>query len=182
LTAIAVHGVRELKEQAIAFREGRKFFELFGEVWEQVNTIRSKGDIGSAFDYVSTLPADLRTLIKARLIVMSGGKTACATAAAITDLIEGITAGQERLVSVQVKTLNTDHFHGVDTVIGRPVSFSFDGWAPTASVKLSSRELDELHGAWTAISSSIEHWRKDTLADFGETDDHERETGTPSLA
>ena len=29
-------------------------------------------------------------------------------------------------------------------MIGRPVSFSFDGWSPTASVSLSHREFDLL--------------------------------------
>lgn len=154
-SAIRARGVDADVLRAVVERDraGRDLAELAGEVARARGALMDRiraDDVAGAWDFVQSLPADLRIAVKPYFTNFTSGRTTEAvTAHAVADLVEAFVDGVWRTLPAQVWV--DGDWRGLRAAMAIPVVLMQTGWAPAVDVEIADDELAALQSADEAL-------------------------------
>lgn len=157
-SSVKIHGLTadELRDTRHSLRRGRSVSQFPTEVAEEKQIVAQhvrEGDIFKAYQYVDSLPPDLRVVVKPFVTHMSGAKTITATANVTVDLVQNLLQGREVVVSGQVQL--DGEFYGLRTPFGVPIVVTPFGWTQVVPLQLWAEEADLLEAMATQLNQRL---------------------------
>ncbi|GAB4226629.1 MAG: L-2-hydroxycarboxylate dehydrogenase [Elainellaceae cyanobacterium] len=146
-SSLKIHSmdVEELYLVRQQLQRGRSISEFPEEVAREKQMIMGylqKEDIRHAYEYVDSLPPDLRVVLKPFVTHLSGAKTISATANVTVDLVQNLLEGREIVLSGQVQL--DGEFYGIRTPLGVPIVVTPSGWTQVVALPLWAEEIQLL--------------------------------------
>lgn len=137
-------------------RLGRTLADLPGEVRtnkaQMLELVRS-GHVLAAYEFVKSLPPDLRAAVKPFFTHFTAGHTTeVVTAHAVADIVAALVARRQQVFPLQVAL--EGEWLDVHGVVGAPVVLSLDGWEHVYPLKLRSDEIAAIENAASAVAAA----------------------------
>lgn len=137
-------------------RSGR----ILADLPQEIRTAKAKmvdlvreGEIETAFDFVQSLPPDLRASVKPFFTHFTAGRTTEAvTARSAVDIVDSLIQGNHLVVSAQVAL--DGEWPDVDGVLAVPVIIGPEGWSGVLPLDLADDEQTALAVAAQAIAEA----------------------------
>lgn len=163
-STVQVYGMDDDELRTVVHRlsQGRNYDDFrvdLAAARQELVRLLSDGKTAEAFNLVSRLPPDLRTVLVPFLTYMSGAKTPIATANVVGDLVHTIMEGREVLVAGQVSLRG--ECLDMHTVMGMPIIVGQQGWTQIVKPQMSERDADYLRQVAREISKRLEEWYAD---------------------
>lgn len=134
--------------------------ELQKNMPQMLNLVRS-GDIRAAFEFVQSLPADLRMAVKSFFIhFTSGHTTEITTAHSVADIVAHLVKSEQRIYPAQVAL--EGEWLGLTGVIAVPVLLGLEGWDSVQPLELAADEVASLEASLDAVAGVIRSAKGDT--------------------
>lgn len=153
---VRVHGRHDVAEHIAHLRRGRLIIDLPDEIRAakaRMITLVTEEKVDEAYEYVMSLPPDLRAAVKPFFTHFTAGRTTeMATAHAVADLLDIITSGRDAVVPAQVRTSGV--FKGLSGICGLPVVTSSSGWTDVMGAPIADDEYEALLAATHAIDAA----------------------------
>ncbi|MEM7443545.1 MAG: lactate dehydrogenase [Pseudomonadota bacterium] len=138
-------------------RSGRPMSVFPEEISREMGRLKELiegGDIKAAFDFVMSLPVDLRTAIKPFFIHYTSGRTSeVAPSYAVADMVAHFIRGESRIFPAQVAL--DGEWLDLDGVISVPVLIGLDGWESVYPLDLADDEITALKTACQSVQDAI---------------------------
>jgi len=150
-SAVTARGIPDsvLADRIGHIRAGRQLADLPVEIAEartRMLDMVHDAHVREAWEYVESLPADLRACVKPFFTHFTAGRTTEAvTAQAAVDIVEALMHGLPRVFPAQV--LLEGQFHGLVGVAAVPVIVGPRGWSGVVDMTLADDEMDALRHA-----------------------------------
>ncbi|MFM8895460.1 MAG: lactate/malate family dehydrogenase [Actinomycetales bacterium] len=141
-------------------RAGRALDSLAQQVAharDRVGELLSRHQGEAAFAFVSQLPPDARSLVKAWFAHWSG-RTSTATAHCVVDIVHELRAGHRIVLPLQV-ACTEDDWPGEAGVIGLAVDLDPEGWHYSVSLQVPADELQALRDATVSVRQQLIAWQ-----------------------
>jgi malate dehydrogenase len=153
---VRVHGRHDVAEYIADVRRGRSIMDLPDEIRDakkRMIALVLDEQVGAAYEYVTSLPPDLRAAVKPFFTHFTAGRTTeMATAHSVADLLEIITTGRDAVVPAQVRTDGVPE--GISGICGLPVMTSSSGWTDVVQAPIADDEYEGLLAAARAIDAA----------------------------
>lgn len=161
-STVQVHGVPEqlFREYLASTAHQTPVAQLVDAVTTaraRLGELIADGHGNDAFNFVHSLPADVRSLVKPWFAHWSG-RTSTVTAHAVVDVIAQMRLGNRLVVPLQV-ALDGTEWPYISGVLGVPVVVDIFGWHQTAPVELSDSDMTALRSAAAGVTAKITEWR-----------------------
>lgn len=150
-SSVRVRGVSDADVQAAVhrMRGDRTLADLPDEIrshkLRMVELVRA-GDFFEAYQFVESLPPDLRAAVKPFYTHFTAGRTTeVATAHAVADFVAAYSRGSSAVVPAQVRI--EGEFANCSGTIGAPIILGPTGWTGAVGIPLSQDEEDAIHRA-----------------------------------
>ncbi|PZO15731.1 MAG: malate dehydrogenase [Leptolyngbya foveolarum] len=146
-SSVKIHGMTaaELRSARKRLQRDRSISQFPDEVADEKQVVMgylNQGDIRQAYNYVESLPPDLRVVVKPFVTHLSGAKTIAATANVTIDFLQNLLEGREMVVSGQVQL--DGEFYGLRSPFGVPIVVTPFGWTQVVPLQLWAEEADLL--------------------------------------
>lgn len=160
-SSVQIHGMApdELAQTIERLRHGTsvdEFAETCARERRVVSELLEVGKVAEAFEWVDTLPPDVRVVIKPYITHLSGSKTVIATANVTVDLVSTLLDGREVLVAGQAM-LEGD-FHGLRGPLGVPVLVGPAGISRVVEIPLTEPEYRRLAAVSAQVNKQVDGW------------------------
>jgi malate dehydrogenase len=150
-SSVRVRGMSEADVQAAVsgMRGGRSLVDLPDQIrahkLRMVELVRA-GDVFAAYQFVDSMPPDLRAAVKPFYTHFTAGRTTeVATAHAVADFVAAFSRGSSAVMPAQVRV--EGEFAGCEGTVGVPIILGPSGWTGTVDIPLSEEEVDAIQRA-----------------------------------
>ncbi|MCV0425086.1 MAG: hypothetical protein K5905_06420 [Roseibium sp.] len=128
--------------------------ELRAEVEHLLELVRTS-NAQSAYDFVQSLPADLRMAVKPYFIHYTSGRTTeVTTAHAVADLVTHLIKGEHRVFPAQIAL--EGEWLDIHGVVAAPTLLGLEGWDAVYPLELAEDEAEALAVAVAAVDEILQ--------------------------
>ncbi|NJO21535.1 MAG: malate dehydrogenase [Spirulinaceae cyanobacterium RM2_2_10] len=145
--------LRQARQRLQRDRRSRDFPDEVQREKQRVGEYLQVDAIQQAYQYVGSLPPDLRVAVKPFVTHFSGAKTVAATANVTVDLVQTLLEGRETVIAGQVQ-LNGE-FYGLHAPLGVPIVVTPAGWTQVMPLQLWAEEVQLLELAAERILAQL---------------------------
>ncbi len=149
--------LRRARQRLQRDRASRDFPMEVADAKQRLSIWLRAGEIQQAYQYVDSLPADLRVVVKPFVTHRSGAKTIAATANVTVDLVQTLLDGREMVVAGQVQL--SGEFYGLHAPLGVPIVVTPAGWTQVVPLQLAAEEIELLELAAEQVTQQIREAR-----------------------
>lgn len=142
-----IRGSRSFGELAVAVTRAR------GRLSELL--VEHRGE--AAYEFVTTLPPDIRALVKAWYAHWAG-RTSTATAHCVVDIVQELRSGHRVVLPLQVAGSDQD-WPGLAGVVGLAVDIDLEGWHYTVPMQVPDDEHEALLGSIREVNQRLADWQ-----------------------